>query len=452
MNWYQWLEDFVWGPWMGALLFGIGLYFTVGSGFFQLRRMGEVFRSTLGGLFSGQRESKGGISPFQAVSTALAGTMGTGNIAGVATAITAGGPGAIFWMWVSALFGMMTKYAEVALAVQYRITGPGGEHKGGPMYYMEKGLGMKPLAAVFAALCVAASFGIGNMAQSNSIAESAYAAAGVPPILTGTAVAAVVGFVVVGGVKRIGKVAEAIIPFLSILYTGACLYVLYCNWGQIPAAFSLIFHSAFHPVAAMGGGLGYGVSQAVRLGVARGVFSNEAGLGSAPIAHGAADAKSPRVQGMWGIVEVFLDTILCCTLTTLVILTAEEGKLWRCGLDGAQLTTAAFGVVMGDLSGYLVAFCMLFFALASMLGWCFYGEKALEYLFPHSGRAIGIYRFGFIALAVVGACVRVEEIWNLSDLLNGLMAVPNLIALALLSPVVFGTLKEGKAPRRKKKL
>ena len=226
MNWYQWLEDFVWGPWMVALLFGIGLYFTVGSGFFQLRRMGEVFRSTLGGLFSGQRESKGGISPFQAVSTALAGTMGTGNIAGVATAITAGGPGAIFWMWVSALFGMMTKYAEVALAVQYRITGPGGEHKGGPMYYMEKGLGMKPLAAVFAALCVAASFGIGNMAQSNSIAESAYAAAGVPPILTGTAVAAVVGFVVVGGVKRIGKVAEAIIPFLSILYIEACLYVL----------------------------------------------------------------------------------------------------------------------------------------------------------------------------------------------------------------------------------
>ena len=442
MGWYHLLQEWIWGPVMILFLLGTGLYFTMGSGWFQLRKIGAIFRHTLGSLFSTKQKSQGGISPFQAVSTALAGTMGTGNIAGVATAITAGGPGAVFWMWVSAVLGMMTKYAEVALAIRYQVTGPRGERRGGPMYYLDQGLGRKELACIFSVFCAAASFGIGNMAQSNSIAESVYGAVGIPPIVTGTVVAAVVGFVVVGGIQRIGKTAELLIPFLSILYLGCCFYVLYDNWQQIPAAFCLIVDSAFHPLAPVGGAAGYGVSQAIRLGAARGVFSNEAGLGSAPIAHGAADAQSPAIQGMWGIVEVFLDTILCCTLTTLVILTAGEGELWRCGLDGAQLTAAAFSQTLGEASTYLVAFCMLFFALSSMLGWCFYGEKALEYLFPHSQRVIDGYRFCFIALAVVGACVRVEAVWSLCDLLNGLMAIPNLIGLLFLSPQVFAIIRQ----------
>ncbi len=427
------LSALVWGPAMLLLLIGSGLYFTLGSGLFQFTHFRRMLRVTIGSLF-GRKKRGNGISPFQAMSTALAGTMGVGNITGVATALLLGGPGAIFWMWVSALLGMMTKYAEVLLAVKYRGTDSKGAHFGGPMLYLSEGLRAPLLAGIFSLLCVAASFGMGNMTQANAISGALQASFSIPTWATGLAAALVVGLIVVGGLKRIARITELTIPLMSALYILFSLWVIARNIAAVPAAFAEIFAGAFSPVSALGGCGGYGLARAMHYGFARGIFSNEAGLGSAPIAHAAADTDSPVEQGMWGMFEVFADTLICCTLTALVLLTT--GVLHR-PISGGAMTSAAFSSALGKPGGIFVSVALVFFAIASMLGWCYYGESCLGYLTGGKRWAVWIYRYLFILLIPVGAVTQLETVWSISDTLNGLMLVPNLIGLLGLSGVVF---------------
>ncbi|MEG0115054.1 MAG: sodium:alanine symporter family protein [Hydrogenoanaerobacterium sp.] len=432
------INSVVWGPVMIALLMGTGIYFTVRTGFLQFRKFGYILKNTIATIFSDKKSAAdGSVTPFQALTTALAGTIGTGNIVGVATAITTGGPGAVFWMWISALVGMMTKYSEIVLAVHYREKNSKGEWKGGPMYYIEKGLKQKWLAVVFAALASLAAFGIGNMTQGNSIASSMKGTFGIPPIVTGLVVAALIAFTVVGGVKRIGAITEKMVPFMSLFYIICSLLVLTINWQNIIPSFALVFRSAFTPTAAIGGFLGAGVMKAIQSGMARGIFSNEAGLGSAPIAHAAADTKHPVQQGMWGVFEVFADTIMVCTCTALVILTSG---LWDSGLKGSDLTMAAFSQSLSGLGGIVITIALFFFAFSTMLGWSYYGEKSFEYLFGE--KYILLYRVAFIAVAVVGSVAQLDVVWGIADTLNGLMAIPNLIGLLGLSGVVIKLTKE----------
>ena len=432
------INDFVWGPVMIVLLIGTGLYFTVCTGFFQFRKLGYVFKNTIGTLFQGKKAvAEGAVSPFQALSTALAGTIGTGNIVGVATAIGTGGPGAIFWMWISALVGMMTKYSEVVLSVRFRDKTSKGEWKGGPMYYIQNGLHQKWLAVIFAVFAFLASFGIGNMTQGNSIATSMNTTFGVPPLATGIVLALLIGFVIIGGVKRIGAITEKIVPFMSLFYIVCAVAVLVINAKEILPAFGLIFSSAFQPSAAFGGFLGAGVMKAIQLGMARGIFSNEAGLGSAPIAHAAADTEHPVQQGLWGVFEVFADTIVVCTCTALVLLTSGQ---WASGLEGADMTMAAFAQALPGVGNIMVAVALFFFAFSTMLGWSYYGEKCFEYLFGE--KRVMLYRLFFVLVAVVGTVTELKVVWDISDTLNGLMAIPNLIGLLGLSGVVFKLTKE----------
>lgn len=426
-------ERLLMGGSMVVLLLGAGIYFTVKSGVFQLRGLPFILKNTAGTLLK-KREPKSqeNISSFQAVTTALAGTMGVGNIAGVATALVAGGPGAIFWMWVSAFFGMITKYAEIFLAVKYRQTDKNGRFFGGPMYYMEKGLGKRWLACIFAALCASCSLGIGNMTQVNSVSTAMESVFSIPAGLTGGVVALIVTLVVFGGVKRIASVTEMVIPFISILYICCAGAFLYIHRESVGGAFVLIVESAFTPRCAVSGVTGYGMSQALRLGLSRGVFTNEAGLGSAPIAHAAAACKSPAHQGVWGIFEVFLDTVVVCTITALVVLIAGNGFLWQGGLDGAALTSAAFAGTFGSFGSKFIAISIVFFAVSAMLGWCYYGESALQYLFRGSRAAVVFYRVVFVACILVGATVELTTVWAVSDLLNALMAIPNVAAILLL--------------------
>ena len=429
----QFLERILLGGSMVALLLGAGIFFTVKSRFFQLRGLPFILRHTVGTLLKKRDEThKGGISPFQAVTTALAGTMGVGNIAGVATALVAGGPGAIFWMWVSAFFGMMTKYAEIFLAVKYRRRDGGGRFYGGPMYYMEDGLGKRWLACIFAVLCAACSLGIGNMTQVNSVSTAMESAFHLPPWVSGAVITAVVALVVFGGVKRIAAVTEMVIPFISIVYICCAGAFLFIHRELVGSAFSLIFSEAFRLKPALSGAAGYGISRALRMGLSRGVFTNEAGLGSAPIAHAAAECKSPVHQGVWGIFEVFLDTIVVCTITALVVLTAGGGALWQGGLDGAALTSAAFASAFGSFGSKFIAISIVFFAVSAMLGWCYYGESALLYLSRNSRAAVCAYRVVFLLCILVGATVELTTVWAVSDLLNALMAIPNIAALLLL--------------------
>lgn len=433
------VNQFVWGPVMLLVLLGLGIYLSFRTKFFQLTKFGLAMRTTIGSLFHKPKKAKkGGITPFQAVSTALAGTLGTGNIVGVSTAIVSGGPGAVFWMWVSAFFGMITKYAEVVLAIKFRRKNRRGEYVGGPMYYIEDGLHCKPLAMVFAFLCICASFGIGNMTQSNSVSEALESSFHLNKLLIGVALAVFVGMVMLGGVKRIGKITERVVPFMGIFYTLFAILVVFLNRDQLGEAFGLIFRYAFHLKAAAGGGAGYLISTAMRYGVSRGVFSNEAGLGSAPIAHAASDTDSPVKQGMWGIFEVFFDTIVMCTLTTLVILTSG---LWDCGATGATLTLAAFSKTLGSGAANIVSISMIFFAFATIIGWSYYGEKCIEYLFKDQ-RAVKTYRIVYVIFVVVGATTNLTLIWSVSDSLNGLMAIPNIIALIALSSLVIRETKD----------
>lgn len=451
------VNSFVWGPLMLIFFLFVGFRFSIETGFFQIRGFRIWISYTILSLFhkdkSGDTDSKTSISPLQALTTALASTFGTGNIAGVATAIAAGGPGAIFWMWVSAFAGMMTHYAETVLGVHYRCKNEKGNYLGGPMVYMEKGLNCKWLAVTFSVFCVLATFGIGNMSQSNSLSNALHDAFGISKMNAGFITAILVGFVMVGGIKRIAKISEALIPFMSFFYLLGALCVIITHISVLPAAFFSIFHDAFQPRAAFGGTLGYGIAKALKIGIARGVFTNEAGLGSSVMVHAASAAKEPVTQGMWGIFEVFADTIVVCTITALTILCSgvyqpsvylealKEDSLTGSTLlfdalpNGVMLTADAFATVFGSYGIIFVSVAIVFFAFATLLGWSFYGERSLEYLFGL--KSIPYYRAAYLCFIVIGAVSRLEFVWSISDTFNGLMAIPNLIALTLLSGKVI---------------
>ncbi|MCR5825096.1 MAG: sodium:alanine symporter family protein [Oscillospiraceae bacterium] len=450
------INGFVWGPVMLVLLVGTGIYLSIATGFVQFRRFGYAMKNTIGKVFHKTEAGHGEITPFQAVTTALAATVGTGNIAGVTGAIILGGPGAVFWMWISALVGMCTKYAEVLLAVKYRERNEKGEWVGGPMYYIKNGLGknFKWLGGVFAVLGAIAAFGIGNISQINSIADSvnqvaqafnpaAAGARGTISLITGIAVAAFVALVLLGGVKRIGQVTEKLVPFMAIIYIVCALIVVIVNAGRIPAVFGMIFTGAFNPSAVVGGAVGITIRLAMTKGVGRGVFSNEAGLGSAPIAHASTSERDPVKQGLYGIFEVFMDTIVICTLTALVVLCSgvAEGHWGDGALAGASTTIAGFATVFGAKFGsILLAVGLLLFATSTILGWSLYGVRCIEYLLGH--KAVKPYQILFVIVVVLGAVADLTLVWDISDTLNGLMAIPNLIGLLLLSPVVIKTTRD----------
>ena len=450
------VNDFVWGPVMLILLVGTGLYLTFGTGFVQFRKFGYAMRNTLGKIFTKSEAGKGEITPFQAVSTALAATVGTGNIVGVTTAIIMGGPGAVFWMWVAALAGMCTKYAEVLLAIKYRERNEKGDWVGGPMYYIKNGLGknFKWLGAIFSVLGALAAFGIGNIAQINSIATSvnqvavafnpaAADSAKTIALITGIIVALFVAIVVIGGVKRIGQVTEKLVPFMAVLYIICAIIVVITHAGNLGHVFGMIFKGAFNPAAIVGGGLGITIRVAMTKGVARGVFSNEAGLGSAPIAHAASSEKNPVKQGVYGIFEVFMDTIVICTLTALVVLCSgvADGQWGVKEAASASTTIAGFSTVFGAKFGStFLALALLLFATSTILGWALYGSRCMEYLF--GTKVLLPYQLAFVVVIVIGATADLKLVWDISDTLNGLMAFPNLIGLLLLSPVVIKMTKE----------
>lgn len=437
-------DSVVWGPVMIVAFLGAGLWFTCRSGFFQLRRFGLWQRRTFCTLF--RRPGKGGnggqISQLQAMSTALAAALGTGNIVGVAGALILGGPGAIFWMWVSAFLGMMTSFAENALGVRYRSRGEDGTYAGGPMGYMERGLGLKWMAVLFAVFCTLASFGIGNMTQGNSAAAALENQFGLPPVICGVGFSILFAAVSTGGIKRIARVTEKLIPFLAIGYLAAGTAIILVNWRRILPSLGAIIAGAFDWRSTAGGFLGSAMMRAIRCGTARGVFSNEAGMGSAVFAHCAAENGEPAEQGMWGMFEVFTDTIVMCTVTALVILTS--GVPLDGTADAAALSTQAFSSLFGRLGGILVAVGVTLFAFATLIGWSYFGEQSISYLF--GSRAVKPYRLVFTALAFWGCVARPALAWELSDLFNGLMAVPNLIAVLSLSGEVFRILREYLTP------
>lgn len=436
MNINSFINGIVWGPPILILIVGTGIYLTVRTNFFAITKLGYVLKQTLFKMFSKEQHGEGEVTAFQAVATALAATVGTGNIAGVATAIASGGPGAVFWMWIAAVFGMTTKYAEVVLAVKYREKTEDGRFIGGPMYYIEKGLNQKWLAYLFAFFGALAAFGIGNMTQSNSIAVAMETSFNIPPLAMGIIVAIAAGAVVIGGLKRIAQVTELLVPFMAAFYILGGLIIIILNIGQLPAAIATIVKSAFTGQAALGGFAGATVMQAMRYGVARGVFTNEAGLGSAPIAHAAATTDHPGRQGLWGVFEVWIDTLIIATITALAITLTG---VWESGVSGAALTMSAFQSVI-PIGNYLVSIGLLLFAFSTILGWEYYGERCAEYLLGPS--IIKVYRIIFIPFIVIGAIGGLEFIWDLADTLNGLMAIPNLIGVVFLSPVVVKLTKE----------
>ncbi|MBQ7283239.1 MAG: sodium:alanine symporter family protein [Oscillospiraceae bacterium] len=443
------INSFVWGPIMLALLIGTGIYLTVRTGFVQVKWFGYIMKNTVGSLFHKDESDHGNnLSPFQAVTTALAGTVGTGNIAGVTGAIFVGGPGAVFWMWVSAFFGMCTKYAEIALAMHYRVTDEKGVHKGGPMYYIENGLGKnwKWLASIFAILGGLASFGIGNIAQSSEIAGAMKGLFGFNPLFTGVLLSIIVAFVVIGGVKRIGQVTSLMVPFMAIFYIIAGIIVIVIRIDQVPAALASIISSAFSFEAVGGGVFGYAIMVAMKQGFARGVFSNEAGLGSAPIAHAASSTEEPAQQAIWGVFEVFFDTIVICTITglTVVLSGIELGSeaLGAYASKGAAAVYAFNSVLPGTLGGTIIQISLLFFALSTIFSWAYYGERCWGYLTKNNKVFDITYKVIFILFCIVGATGSGTLMWDIADTLNGMMAIPNLIALLLLSNVVIKITKE----------
>ncbi len=454
----DWLNRFAWGPATIFLLALAGLLFSVGTGFFQLHRWKTWLAATLGAALKGGQSGDGkGISAFQSACTALAATLGTGNIAGVATALAAGGPGAIFWMWLSALLGTMTAYAENVLAGLYRGKNSRGEPVGGAMFYIEQGLHSRALAVLFAFFCTLGSLGMGNMAQANSIASGMQDSFGVPPLVTGLVVAGAIAFTIVGGIKRVGRVTEKIVPVMAIGYTVGAVAIIAANWRSLPAVTALIFEEAFSVRAGLGGAAGYGVARALRVGVARGVCSNEAGLGSSVMAN-SASGGTPVGQGMWGIFEVAVDTLFMCTLTGFSILCSGAydparyaAALGTPGFDalpnGAALTSNAFRQVFGPFGGAFVAVSLVLFAFSTLLGWSFYGAQAVEYLW--GPRACGIYKAVFVVVIVIGCVAKLELVWQISDTFNGLMALPNLLAILWLSPKVFRETKKAFAKRKK---
>ncbi|NPA94574.1 MAG: sodium:alanine symporter family protein [Thermodesulfobacteria bacterium] len=429
------INAFVWGPYMLALLVGTGVYLSIRLGFIQFTKLLPALRLLTKGRKS--QEGQGDITPLQALTTALSATIGTGNIAGVATAIFLGGPGAIFWMWICAVFGMATKYAEAVLAVKYRRVLPDGTMQGGPMLYISEGLGLKWLGWLFALMGSIAAFGIGSMVQSNSVAVVIKDHWNVPEWATGIILALLTGAVIIGGIKRIGKVTEKLVPFMGFFYVLGALIILVSNFSKVPEALALILKHAFSPAATAGGFAGAGVAQAIRYGVARGVFSNEAGLGSAPIAHAAAKTNDPVRQGLIAMTGVFFDTIIICTMTALVILTTGA---WTKGITSSSLTYSAFEAGLPGIGGYIVTVGLAIFAYSTMIGWAYYGEECIEYILGIKARMP--YRFIFCTVIALGAFQKVDLVWNLSDTMNGAMAIPNLIGLLGLSGVLVQETKK----------
>ena len=447
------INDFVWGLPMLVLLVGTGILMTLATKVFQITHLGHWMKNTIGGIFTDKKITKHTsredrqISQFQSLCTALAATIGTGNIAGVAAAIAAGGPGAIFWMWIVAFFGMMTNYSENVLGIFYRRKNSRDEWCGGAMYYLRDGLGAKRgckkvgafLAVLFAIFCVLASFGIGNMSQINSIATNLDATFSIPSVVTGIVLMIIAGLVVVGGIKRIANVTEKLVPFMAVVYIIGALIIFIVNIDMAGEIFTSIFKGAFGLKAAGGGIVGSGVKLAVTWGMKRGVFSNEAGLGSSVMVHSSSNVKEPVRQGMWGIFEVFMDTIVVCTLTAFVVLSSGVVDLTTGKMVSANEKTAlvaeAFESVFGKAGAGFIAIAILLFAFSTVLGWSHYGTKAWEYLFGTASTII--YKVVFVVFIVAGATMSLDLAWDLSDTFNGLMAIPNLIGVITLSPVVI---------------
>lgn len=436
------INNIVWGPPSLILIVGTGLFLSLKTGFFSITKLGYILKNTFLKMFSKEQKGEGEVTAFQAVATALAATVGTGNIAGVATAIASGGPGAVFWMWLAAIFGMTTKFAEVVLAVNFREKTEDGRFVGGPMYYIKNGLGWGWLATIFAIFGALAAFGIGNMTQSNSIALALEKSFSVPPIASGVFFAVITALVIVGGIKRIGAFTEKLVPFMAAIYIVGGLYIILRNVSVIPTAFATIFSNAFTGRAAVGGFAGATVARSIRFGVARGVFTNEAGLGSAPIAHAAATTDHPVRQGLWGVFEVFVDTIVICSITALAIVSTG---VWETGESGAVLTTLAFDTALPG-GGIIVTVGLVLFAFSTIIGWEYYGERCVEYL--AGTKPIMAYRLVFVVFVVIGAIGGLEFIWDIADTLNGLMAIPNLIGVLFLSGTVFKLTKEFFAKER----
>ncbi len=425
------LSGLVWGPILLTLLVGTGIYLTLRLGFLQFRTLPYALKLAFKPSKEKKKNEKGDISHYQALTTALAATIGTGNIAGVATAVVLGGPGAVFWMWITAVFGMATKYAEAVLAVKYRIEGKNGEMSGGPMYYLSRGLKMKwlgkPLGFLFAIFGAIAAFGIGNMVQSNSVSDVMEGTFNVSPWVTGILLTVLAGLVLLGGIKSIGKVTAFFVPIMAIFYVIGALIILILNYNMVIPAFGTIINDAF-TASALGGGL---LGTVIRYGVARGVFSNEAGLGSAPIAAAAARTDYAGRQALVSMTQVFIDTIIVCTMTGLTIVMAGQ---YQGGLDGADLTSTSFQIFLGDIGSYIVTIGLVFFAFSTIVGWSYYGEKCFGYLTKQ--RFIGVYKVVFVVFVLVGAVSQLSTVWIFADVMNGLMAFPNLIGLLLLSGVV----------------
>jgi len=446
------INGIVWGIPMLVLLLGAGLFLTIRTGGLQFRRFGYAMKNTIGKVFQKTDKQDGAVSPFQAVTTALAATVGTGNIAGITWAVTLGGAGSIFWLWVSALIGMCTKYAEVVLAVKYRERNEQGDWVGGPMYYITNGLGQnwKWLAVIFSVFGALAAFGIGNAVQVGNITDSintavttfnpAFSSTETLNLIVGIIVAIIVAFTLLGGIQRLGSITEKLVPFMSVIYIVASVIVLICHAQALPGVFALIFKGAFNPTAAVGGISGFTLKLCIEWGVKRGVFSNEAGLGSAPMAHAATSETNPVKQGLYGIFEVFMDTIVICTMSGLTLLVS--------GIDlhyGTKGTTAlnaqALGTVFGDEIGALIiAVGISLFALSTVLSWGLYGTRCCEYLFGTKFNKV--YQAIFVVVCIVGATMDLGLAWDIADTLNGLMAIPNLIALLGLSGVVVSLTKE----------
>jgi len=441
------LSGYIWAgiPWGNSgvvvpvlltLLLGVGIYLSLGLRLMPWRKLPYGVSLLMKG---GQNTAPGDVTPFQALMTTLSATVGTGNIVGVATAIALGGPGAIFWMWITALFGMATKYSEVLLAVRFRELGANGKHVGGPMYYIKNGLHRRWhwLAIAYAAFGAIAGLGIGNMVQANSVADAMQSSFDIPAWLTGIVLAALVGFVIIGGIQRIAAVAAKLVPLMAVAYIICASIVIGNHWQDIPRVFVLIIDSAFNGAAATGGFAGAAVWAAIRFGVARGVFSNEAGLGSGSIAHAAAKTNNPVKQGCIGILGTFIDTLLICTMTAFVILLTGA---WTSGENGHALSNLAFNSVLGDTGSDIIAVSLVIFAFTTLLGWSYYGERCAEYLFGK--KSILPYRLLWVIVIPLGAVGSLKIVWVFSDVMNGLMALPNLIALAMLSPIVFKVTRE----------
>lgn len=431
----------VWGPPMLILLVGTGLYLTLRLRFYSFSALPYALK--LAFAKEQDTESEGDVNHFQALMTALAATIGTGNIAGVATAIALGGPGAVFWMWATALVGLATKYSEAILAVKYRVTDERGEMAGGPMYYIANGMGLKWLGSLFALFGALAGFGIGNMVQSNSVADALHSTFSVPVWITGIVLAVLTGMVIIGGIKSIGRVTGYLVPFMAVFYILGGLVIILMNIQLLPGALVLIVKAAFSGQAAAGGFAGAGVMMAIRYGVARGVFSNEAGLGSAPIVAAAAKTDHPGRQALVSMTGTFLDTIVVCSITGLVIAVTD---VWAAGKTGSVLTTLAFEAGLPGIGKYIVAIGIILFAYSTVLGWAYYGEKCAEYLL--GAKVLMPYRYLWIIGVFIGAVAKLPLVWNLADVLNGLMAVPNLIALLALSGVIAKETEQFRAIRK----